>query len=151
MEVLLLQDVAQIGKKNDLLVVGNGFALNFLLPRRLAIVATPVVRRRFAEVIRKRAEARETEKQAQMGMATALQGKQLLFVKKATKTGKLYAAISAEALTEAFKEQLSLDVTADDIQISEPIKALGTATVSIILAGQSVNIPVVVKEEKAAK
>ncbi len=151
MEVLLLQDVAQIGKKNDLLVVGNGFALNFLLPRRLAIVATPVVRRRFAEVIRKRAEARETEKSAQMGMASALQGKQLQFLRKATKNGKLYAALSTEMLSEAFKEQLSLDVAASDIQVSEPIKALGTATVSILLAGQSVNIPVVVKEEKGEK
>lgn len=151
MEVLLLQDVAQVGKKNDLLVVGNGFALNFLLPRRLAIVATPVVRRRFAEEIRKRAEARETERQVQMGVASALQGKQLKFSRKATKTGKLYAALSHESLSEAFKEQLDLDVAPDAIEVSEPIKALGTATVSILLAGQSVNVPVVVTEDKSAK
>ena len=61
MEVLLLQDVQNVGQKNDLLMVGDGYALNFLLPQQKAIVATPTVRKRYAEEIRRRAEQKELE------------------------------------------------------------------------------------------
>ena len=97
MEVLLLQDVATVGKRNDLLTVGNGFALNYLLPKRLAIVATPTVRKLYAEAIKHRLEEKEQERAIQAGAAAAIAGKSITFTKKTTKTGKLYAAISEKA------------------------------------------------------
>src|SRR2546423_12740961 len=100
MEILLLQDIAGIGKKNDLLVVGDGFALNCLLPQRKALVATPTVRKRYADQIRKRAEEKETDRQSQQQAAAALSGKAVQFTRKVTKTGKLYAAISEEQIAE---------------------------------------------------
>jgi ribosomal protein L9 len=54
MEVLLLTDIPGIGRRSDVIVVGNGFALNHLLPSRKALVVTPNVRRRYAEQIKKR-------------------------------------------------------------------------------------------------
>jgi large subunit ribosomal protein L9 len=151
MEVLLLQDIVHVGKKNDLIVVGDGYALNFLLPQRLALVATPVVRKRFAEAIRKRAEEREMEKQAQQGVATALAGKTVRFTKKASKTGKLYAAISESAIAAALKEQHKLDVPEGAIVCPSPIKALGTFPVNVEIAGQTLQVNVLVEAEKAAK
>ena len=74
MDILLLHDVATVGKKSDLLTVKNGFALNYLLPRRLAIVATPTVRKLYAEAIKKRMEEKEQEKALQAGAAAALAG-----------------------------------------------------------------------------
>lgn len=148
MEVLLLQDIAQVGKKNDLLVVGDGYALNYLLPHRLALVATPVVRRRYAEAIRKRAEEREMEKRSQQSTAAALTGKIVTFVKKATKNGKLYAAISEDAIAEALKEQHQLDVPAGAVVAAEPIKALGTFSVNVEIAGQTLPVQVKVSAEK---
>ncbi|TSC79553.1 MAG: large subunit ribosomal protein L9 [Candidatus Peregrinibacteria bacterium Gr01-1014_25] len=149
MEILLLQDVTNVGKKDDLLVVGDGFALNYLLPRRLAIVATPVVRRRFGEAIKARAEQREKERQAQLGAATALAGKAVRFVRKVTKTGKLYGAISEENIVQALKEQYAIDIAPALIIVQEPIKSTGTVTVRADIAGQKVPITVVVEAEKA--
>ncbi len=131
MEVLLLEDVNGIGKKNDLLVVGDGFALNFLLPQRKALVATPTVRRRYADQIKRRAEEKERERQFQTDAAAAVAGKTVTFMKKASKTGKLYAAITEEQVAEALKEQHQLDVSAESISIPEHIKAIGTFQVQI--------------------
>lgn len=151
MEVLLLSDIAHVGKKNDLLLVGDGYAMNFLLPRRMALVATPVVRRRFSDEIRKRAEARELERHAQQGAAAALAGVTLSFARKASKTGKLYAAVSEEMIADALKEQRKIDVPVSAITIAQPIKALGTFQVIVELAGQPVTINVTVEAEKEGK
>lgn len=151
MEVLLLEDIAGIGKKNDLLLVGDGYALNFLLPRRAALVATPVVRKRYADLIRRRAEEREKEKTVQAGTAKALTGKSVTFTKKATKAGKLYAAITEKAIADAVKEQLTMEFTADDIVIDGEIKSTGTHTVRIKINDQMVPLSVEVSAEKEAK
>jgi large subunit ribosomal protein L9 len=131
MEILLLEDIYGVGKKNDLLVVGDGYALNFLLPQRKALVATPTVRKRYAEQIKKRAEEKELEKQSRASAAAAVAGKTVTFAKKATKTGKLYAAITEEQIAEALKDQLSLSVAPSAIVIAEHIKAVGTFTVQV--------------------
>lgn len=150
MEVLLLQDIKGVGKKNDLLVVGDGFALNCLLPKRAALVATPLVRRRYAEVIRKRAEEREVERQAKAGAAQALMGKTVHFTRKATKTGKLYAAVSEEVLSVALKDQHGVDVSPMAITIDSPIKALGNFQVKVKLGDQNIQVAVHVQGEAAA-
>ncbi len=147
MEILLLEDIAGIGKKNDLLVVGDGFALNYLLPHRKALVATPTVRKRYADQIRKRAEEKETERQVKANLASALTGKSLTFTKKASKTGKLYAAITEELIIQAMKDQLSVEVPADSVELDEPIKALGNFSAKVRLGDSSQNLAVTVKAE----
>ncbi len=148
MEVLLLEDVTGVGKKNDLLIVGDGFALNFLLPQRKALVATPSVRKRYAEQIKRRAEEKEREKQLQSNAAAAVAGKTVTFTKKATKTGKLYAAITEEQIAQALSEQHTLVVPKESISIPSPIKAVGTFTVSILAGGSEQALSVVVSAEK---
>jgi large subunit ribosomal protein L9 len=151
MEVLLLQDINGIGKKNDLLLVGDGYALNFLLPRRAALVATPLVRKRYADLIRRRAEERENEKSAQTNAVKAVAGKSVTFIRKVTKTGKLYAAINESAIVEALKAQLSMELPEDAILLDEPIKTTGSHAVQLKIADQTVNLNVVVEAEKADK
>jgi large subunit ribosomal protein L9 len=133
MEVILLQDIPGIGKKNDVLVVGDGYALNCLLPHRKALVATPTVRKRYAEQIRRRAEEKMEEDAVAKNAASALLGKKVTFTRKATKTGKLYAAITEKNIAEALAEQLKIQAKESSIRIADPIKALGTFTVSVSL------------------
>lgn len=147
MEVLLLDDIAGIGKKNDLLVVGDGFALNFLLPNRRAIVATPTVRKRYADQIRRRAEEREQERAFRAGAAAALAGKTVHFARKVTKTGKLYAAISEKAIAEALKKEHNLEVPVASIDIPSPIKSTGTFPVSVKMGERKENVQVIVTSE----
>lgn len=148
MEVLLLEDINGIGKKNDLLIVGDGFALNHLLPSRKALVATPTVRKRYAEQIRKRAEEKEHEKQALQGMAAALAGKSVTFSRKVTKTGKLYAGIGADDIAKALKEQLGTDIPESAVQLDEPIKTTGTSQVPVKVGDAMQHLQVVVTAEK---
>lgn len=149
MEVLLLQDIPGVGKKSDLIVVGDGFALNFLLPRRAALVATPLVRKRYADLIRRRAEEREVEKSAKQSAAAAVSGKTISFTKKATKTGKLYAGITEDMVADEVQKQLGVSVKADDVEMGEHIKAVGSHNVSVQMGDQKVQVTVQVQAEAA--
>ena len=147
MEVLLLEDIPGIGKKNDLLVVGDGYALNYLLPRRVALVATPLVRKRYAEFIKRRAEEREREKSAVAGVVQALSGKILTFARKATKTGKLYAAITEKDISEALRKQQNAEVSEDAVKIDDQIKAVGSHQIMLQIGEQTFSVTVNVTEE----
>lgn len=149
MEILLLEDIAGIGKKNDLVQVGDGYALNCLLPRRAALVATPLVRRRYAELIRKRAEDREHEKAMQAGAAKAVSGKVVQFARKVSKAGKLYASITEKHIAEALKDQHAIEIAPEAVILQEHIKAVGTYPVTLKLAGNDATLSVVVEAEKA--
>ncbi len=146
MELLLLSDINGIGKKNDLIVVGDGFALNCLIPERKALVATPNVRKRYAEQIKKRAMEREHELSIRRSAVGALAGKVITFTKKATKTGKLYAAISTAMIRDALQSQHDIDIREQDISLDE-IKSVGKHTVKIVVADQSADVSVEVKAE----
>ena len=148
MEVLLLEDIPGIGKKNDLLLVGDGYALNCLLPRRQALIATPTVRKRYADLIKKRALERQTEMDAKQSAAAAIAGKKITFTRKATKTGKLYAAITEKLIADALKEQHAIEIAESVIVIPEQIKALGEHNASVEVAGQKEDLTVVVDQEK---
>ncbi len=148
MEILLLQDIPGIGKKNDLLIVGDGYALNCLLPYRQALVATPTVRRRYAEDIKRRAEEKQKEMSLKASVAGKVAGKEIVFRRKVTKTGKLYAAITEKHIAEALKEQLLVNVDESAIQLAEHIKTTGTHEASL-KAGEFVQkFTVKVTEEK---
>jgi large subunit ribosomal protein L9 len=146
MEVLLLSDIKGIGKKNDLIVVGNGFALNCLIPERKALVATPNVRRRYAEEIKKRALEREQELSMRRSVLGTLTGKSVTITKKTTKTGKLYAAVSTAMVQEAFKAQHGIEIREQDMSMDE-IKSVGKHPVKISVGDQSVDVTVDVKAE----
>ncbi|MFH1444176.1 MAG: 50S ribosomal protein L9 [Candidatus Peregrinibacteria bacterium] len=126
MEILLLQDIPGIGKKNDLLVVGDGFALNCLLPDRRALVATPTVRRRYAEEIKRRAEEKQREMALRSSVVGKVTGKEVVFNRKVTKTGKLYAAITEKHIVEALADQLQVQAQVSDVSLVEHIKSTGT-------------------------
>lgn len=148
MEVLLLEDIPGIGKKNDLLLVGDGYALNCLLPKRQALVATPTVRKRYAEQIRKRAVEKQVEMQSKQEVIAAASGKTVSFSRKATKTGKLYAAITEKNIADALREQHKVDIADTSIAVSEPIKALGEFKITVELAGQKEALIVQVNQDK---
>ncbi len=148
MEVLLLHDIPGVGKKDDLLVVGDGYALNNLLPNRAAIVATPTVRRRYAEQIRHRAEQKVAEVVAAQNAASQVSGKTISFSKKATKAGKLYASITEKAIVAELKKEHSIEIKESSISITDPIKAIGSFEVDVDMAGSNQKLAVEVALEK---
>ncbi len=150
MEVLLLTDIAGIGKKNDLIVVKSGFALNHLLPSRKALVVTPNVRKRYAEHIKKRAMERESERALVTSLTNTLAGKVVHIVAKASKANKLYAAVSAKQITDALKSEFGIEMAESSLQISEHIKAVGMHAIKVVVGAQTAEIKVEVKAEAEA-
>jgi len=148
MEVLLLQDINGIGKKNDLLIVGDGYALNFLLPQSKALVATPTVRRRFSEQIKRRAMEAELERKDAASAAHSAAGKTVTFERKLTKTGKLYAAITKKHIVEALLQQHEIKVPQKNLKIVGQIKAIGTFDVVVKVGAKEETMKVEVKEQK---
>jgi len=148
MEVLLLQDINGIGKKNDLLIVGDGYALNFLLPESKALIATPTVRMRFSEQIKRRGIEAEQERSDAASSAKSAAGKTVEFERKTTKTGKLYAAITEKHIVDELKKQYDIEVPQKDLKITDQIKATGEFAVAVKSAKKDASMTVVVKEQK---
>jgi large subunit ribosomal protein L9 len=145
MEVLLLTDISGVGKKNDLIVVRSGFALNHLLPMRKALVVTPNVRKRYAEQIKTRALEREKEKELVSSLSAALSGKIVHVEAKATKTGKLYAALHEEAIVDALAKEHGITLPASALTIPEHIKTAGVHSVTVTIGSKSQSVSVEVK------
>jgi large subunit ribosomal protein L9 len=148
MEVLLLQDIKGIGQKDDLLIVADGYALNFLLPQSKALIATPTVRRRYAEKIRRRAVEREKVRMADQQKAVDISKMTLTFMRKASDAQKLYAAVTEKNIVEALHEQHSIDVAESAIVIRQAIKTLGEHSVEVVLPSSRALLVVLVQEEK---
>lgn len=148
MDVLLLTDIKGIGRKNDLIDVSQGFALNHLLPHRKAIVATPNVRKQYAAEIKARAEARMKERELQSSLSAALSNKTLHIAAKASASGKLYAAVSADVISERLKTEYGFEIPASSVLLDEHIKSTGKHPLKIEIGTQNVSITVDVVAEK---
>jgi len=145
MEIVLLEDVKTLGKKGDIVKASDGYARNFILPRKLGVEATPA---NLAKLKQQKAyEAKVAAQQLADAKALAenLAGKQLEMKAKVGKDGRLFGAISGKEIAQAAKDQLDLELDKKKLQLGEPIKALGMHTVSIklhkdVLAELKINV-----------
>ncbi len=134
MKVILLQDVAGLGKAGDLKDVANGYARNYLLPRRLAAGATPgLIANREQRVA---AEQRKLEKQAEENRQRAERLSQvtLTFKAKVGSQGRLYGSITSADIAEALREAEDIVIDRRMIELPEPIRSLGTFSVPVKVA-----------------
>ncbi len=126
MKVILQQDVKGQGKKGQLIEASEGYARNFLLPRKLAIPATADAlntmklkeKARLAEEAANRAAAAET--------AERLKNSPVKISAKAGANGKLFGAITAKEVSEALQKQYGVELPKQKIVMDEPIKAYGS-------------------------
>lgn len=134
MEVILLQDVPKLGYADEIVNVKNGYALNYLIPQGLAIMATPSNRKILAENLRQRAFKLEKIKNLALEMAQKLEGLKVRIGAKASSTGKIFGSVNAIQIAEAIKEQHGLEVDRKRIIVDgENVKELGTYTATINL------------------
>jgi large subunit ribosomal protein L9 len=124
MKVLLIKDVYKLGHAGDIKRVADGYGRNYLIPQRLAVLATPGAQR-MAEGIRTKANARRTVLNQEMAViAESLKDLTLSFTAKAGDTGKLFGSITTEMLAEAIKEKTGQPIDRHQI-ISQPIRVIG--------------------------
>ncbi|NLM61825.1 MAG: 50S ribosomal protein L9 [Clostridiales bacterium] len=148
MKVILLQDVKGQGKKGDIVDVSDGYARNFLIPRKLATEATSEAlnaarQRKKAEAL---AEQRERERLAEI--AESLKSKVIRVKAKAGANGKLFGSVTSKEISEELKNQHGIDIDKRKIVLEEPIKQYGSYQLTAKL-GYDINaiLMVLVTEE----
>ena len=126
MEVILKTDVPNLGYKDDIVHVRNGYALNYLIPKGLAITATGSSLKSHKEIMKQRAHKEEKIKQEAQEMATALKGVTLSIGAKTSTKGKIFGSVNAIQIAEALEEK-GFTIDRKNITFKEDlIKEVGT-------------------------
>lgn len=129
MKVMLKQDVHGTGKTGDIVSVSDGYANNFLIPRKLAIPADADTIN--SANIKKQAQKHRIEVQRKnaKALAASMTGYSVKVYAKCGENGRLFGAITGKEIAAALKEQYDIDVDKRKIKLTEPIKAVGIYTV----------------------
>lgn len=133
MKVVLLQDVKAQGKKDDIVEVSEGYARNFLFPKKLAIPADAKAINDIKNKKSSEAHKIELERVAAREIAEKLNQTTVKVVAEAGKDGKFYGAVTSKDIAEALKAQAKIEVDKRKVILDSPIKAFGTYKVDIKL------------------
>ena len=129
MEVILLEDVKSLGKKGQIVKINDGYARNFVLPKKLGLEATP---KNLNDLkLQKAREAKEL--QAAKELAVKVEEKPVCLTMKTGEGGKTFGTISTKEVAAAAKEQLGLDIDKKKMKLDEPIKTLGNHIITVKL------------------
>ena len=133
MKLILNSDVKSLGRKGDVVDVAKGYARNYLLPKKLAVVATSS-NLKFAEALR---EKREIQAVANNELAesikTALADAKIVISQNTTDEGTLYAAVSNEQIVDAIETFSGFRLEAEQIDVENQVKEIGLHSISIVL------------------
>src|SRR5689334_18945747 len=126
MEVILIQDVDNLGAKNEIVKVKNGYARNFLLPRQLAVESSPSNRKQLDERM-KQVKKKEEKMLAEFNsVVSKLKEAPLKIGAKTGTSGKIFGSVTSLQLSRAIREQKGYEIDRKKISIPEEVKELGT-------------------------
>ena len=148
MKIILLQDVKGKGKKGQMLEVSDGYARNFMLPKKLAIEATPDAINTMRMNDKATQERIAREKAAALEISRKLREMTLVVTAKGGGNGRLFGAVTNQEIANALKAKSGIELDKRKIVIADPIKNVGTYTVTCKL-GYEINAPLTVKIEEA--
>lgn len=132
MRVILLQDVRNVGRKSEVKNVADGFAMNFLFPRKFAEVATDAVVRRLEEEKKTKTEEAVAKERVLGNMIDSLRNAEVNVSVRATDKGGLFKSVDSEVIAKAIRMQKSLEIPEEVIQIETPIKTTGKHVISLV-------------------
>lgn len=133
MEIILLKDIDKVGDKHTIVTVKNGYARNYLIPQKLALIANTTNRKRLADL-----ERQEEAKEAKMvgvyeEMAKKLEGKTLKIGAKAGTSGKIFGSVTSVQIVAALKEQFDVEILRKKVLLPEEIKNIGSYEMTLRL------------------
>ncbi len=131
MKVILIKDVARLGRKSEVKDVPDGHALNFLIPRKLAVIATPEQLRRIGEEVKKHSEQHEHARNEFSRVCEVLKGKKVTLAVEANEQGHLFKGINALDITKHLAEVEHITLDEETVHLEHPIKALGVHEVQL--------------------
>ncbi len=126
MEIILKQDVPNLGHKDDIAIVRNGYATNYLIPQGFAIMATPSAKKMHAENLRQRAHKDAKIREEATALAAKLEGVQITLATKVSSTGKIFGSVNNIQIAEALAAK-GFDIDRRNITIieKEAVKEVG--------------------------
>ena len=148
MKVILLPDVKGKGKKGQLLEISDGYARNFLLPRKLAVEATADAMNTKKMNDKAAAEKEAKERAEALEISMQLRETILVVTAKGGGAGRLFGSVTNQEIAEALKAKTGINLDKRKIVIADPIKSVGTYTVQCKL-GYEITAPLTVKIEEA--
>ncbi|MDE0051207.1 MAG: 50S ribosomal protein L9 [Rhodospirillales bacterium] len=132
MEVILLERIEKLGGMGDIVGVKDGYARNFLLPRKKALRATPENMERFEREREALEQLNSDRRDAASSAAIRLEGESIILIRQASDTLQLYGSVSARDIAEAMAER-GAEVRRQQVRLDRPIKSLGVHDVRIAL------------------
>ncbi len=149
MKVILLQDVKSLGKKGEIVNVNDGYARNFILPKKFGVEATGKNLNDLKLQKNNEKKVAQENLEAAKKLAAELAEGQVELSIKVGEGGRAFGSVSSKEIAAAVKEQMDLEVDKKKIQLKEAIKSLGTHMVAVKLHPEvTAELKVVVKEEE---
>lgn len=133
MKVILLQDVKALGKKGEVVNVNDGYARNFILPKKLGVEANGKNLNDLKLQKNNEAKVAQEHLDAAKKLAEELKAGKVVLTMKVGEGGRTFGSVSSKEIAEAVKEQMHLEIDKKKIQLKEQIKTLGTYIVSVKL------------------
>lgn len=133
MKVILLEDVKTLGKKGDIVDVSDGYARNFVLPKKLGVEANSKNRNDLKLQKANADKVAQEQLAAAQELAKTLETKEVTLTIKSGEGGRTFGSVSSKEIAQAAKEQCGLELDKKKIQLPEAIKALGTYEVGVKL------------------
>ena len=148
MKVIFLEDVKGKGKKGQMMEISDGYARNYLLPKKLAIEATPDAINTMRMNDKAAAEKAAKERAEAVEISKKLREMTLVVTAKGGGAGKLFGSVTSQEIADALKAKSGIVIDKRKIVLSDPIKNVGTYTVQCKL-GYEITAPLTVKIEEA--
>ena len=133
MKVILLQDVKALGKKGEVVNVNDGYARNFILPKKLGVEANGKNLNDLKLQKNNEAKVAQEHLDAAKKLAEELKAGKVVLTMKVGEGGRTFGSVSSKEIAESVKEQMHLEIDKKKIQLKEQIKTLGTHIVSVKL------------------
>lgn len=133
MKLILISDVAELGQRGDVVDVSDGYARNFLLPRKKAVKANQGALVQAESIREARIEAEKKAKDEAEKIATQLVGMRVVLAAQAGDEGQLYGSVSVADVVEGIRRFAGVDVDRKHVELTNPIKAIGLHEVQLNL------------------
>lgn len=133
MDIILKQDIPSLGHKDDIITVKDGYARNYLIPKGLAVNATPSVKRMHSEILKQRAHKEEQIKKEAAAIAEKMKDLKLTIGAKTSTKGKIFGSVNTIQIAESLQQE-GFEIDRKDITIKEElIKEVGNYTANVKL------------------
>lgn len=133
MKVILLQDIKGTGKKDQIIEVSDGFARNYLFPKKLAVEANNANTGRIEQQKAALARKRAVDVQSAQDLAKRIKELKVVITAKAGKDGRLFGSVTNKEVADALKAQHKIEVDKKKVSLSESVKQLGNYTATVQL------------------